>query len=62
MVVETKAFFIFSTFATTLRTCEEVDDILDGRDNKEEKTREGVDIRLYHFSLNFLQLGCDMLW
>ena len=62
MVVETKAFFIFSTFATTLRTCEEVGDILDGRDNKEEKTREGVDIRLYHFSLNFLQLGCDMLW
>ena len=62
MVVETKAFFIFSTFATTLRTCEEVDDILDGRDNKEEKTREGVDIRKYHYSLNFLQLGCDMLW
>ena len=62
MVVETKAFFIFSTFATTLRTCEEVDDILDGRDNKEEKTREGVDIRMYHFSWNFLQLGCDMLW
>ena len=62
MVVETKAFFIFSKFATTLRTCEEVDDILDGRDNKEEKTREGVDIRVYHFSLNFLQLGCDMLW
>ena len=62
MVVETKAFFIFSTFATTLRICEEVDDILDGRDNKEEKTREGVDIRMYHFSLNFLQLGCDMLW
>ena len=62
MVVETKAFFIFSTFATTLRTCEEVDDIMDGKDNKEEKTREGVDIRLYHFSLNFLQLGCDMLW
>ena len=62
MVVETKAFFIFSTFATALRTCEEVDDILDGRDNKEEKTREGVDIRMYHFSLNFLQLGCDKLW
>ena len=62
MVVETKAFFIFSKFVTTLRTCEEVDDILDGRDNKEEKTREGVDIRMYHFSLNFLQLGCDMLW
>ena len=62
MVVETKAFFIFSKFATTLRTYEEVDDTMDGKDNKEEKTREGVDIRLYHFSLNFLQLGCDMLW
>ena len=62
MVVETKAFFIFSKFATTLRTCEEVDDTMDGKDNQEEKTREGVDIRLYHFSLNFLQLGCDMLW
>ena len=62
MVVETKAFFIFSKFATTLRTCEEVNDTMDGKDNKEEKTREGVDIRLYHFSLNFLQLGCDMLW
>ena len=62
MVVETKAFFIFSTFVTTLRTYEEVDDTMDGKDNKEEKTREGVDIRLYHFSLNFLQLGCDMLW
>ena len=59
MVVETNTFFILSTFATT---CEEVDDTMDGKDNKEEKTREGVDIRLYHFSLNFLQLGCDMLW
>jgi hypothetical protein len=62
MVVETKAFFIFSKFVTTLRTCEEVDDTMDGKDNREEKTREGVDIRMYHFSLNFLQLGCDMLW
>ena len=62
MVVETKAFFIFSKFATTLRTCEEVDDTMDGKDNKEEKTREGVDIRMYHFSLNFFQLGCDKLW
>ena len=61
MVVETKAFFIFSKFATTLRTCEEVDDTMDGKDNKEEKTREGVDIRKYHYSLNFLQLRSDML-
>ena len=62
MVVETKAFFIFSKFVTTLRTCEEVDDTMDGKDNREEKTREGVDIRMYHFSFNCLQLGCDMLW
>ena len=62
MVVETKAFFIFSKFVTTLRTFEEVDDTMDGKDNREEKTREGVDIRMYHFSLNFLQLGCDKLW
>ena len=44
MVVETKAFFIFSKFATTLRTCEEVDAPMDGKDNKEEKTREVSDI------------------
>ena len=35
---------------------------MDSKDNKEEKTGEGVDIRMYHFSLNFLQLGCDKLW
>ena len=44
MVVETKALFIYSTFATTLRTCEEVDATMDGKDNKEEKTREVSDI------------------
>ena len=60
MVVETKALFIYSTFATTLRTCEEVDATMDGKDNK--KTGEGVDIRMYQFSWNFLQLGCDKLW
>ena len=62
MVIDIKAFFIFSTFVTTLRTYGEVDDTMDGKDNQEEKTGEGVDIRMYHFSLNFLQLGCDMLW
>ena len=51
MVVETKAFFIFSKFATTLRTCEEVDDTMDGKDNREEKTREVADMfdRICHF-------------
>ena len=62
MVIDIKAFFIFSTFVTTLRTYGEVDDTMDGKDNQVEKTGEGVDIRMYHFSLNFLQLGCDKLW
>ena len=62
MAIDIKPFFIFSKFVTTLRTCEEVDDTMDGKDNQEEKTGEGVDIRMYHFSLNFLQLGCDKLW
>ena len=35
---------------------------MDGKDNKEEKTREVPDIRMYHISWNFLQLGRDMLW
>ena len=33
-----------------------------GKDNKEEKTREIADIRMYHFGWNFFQLGSDMLW
>ena len=61
MVVETKAFFIFSTFATTLRTCEEVNDTMDGKDNKEEKSREVTDIKMYYCGWNFLQLGHDVL-
>ena len=60
-MVDIKVVFLFLTFITTLRTCEEVDDTMGGKD-KEEKTREGVDIRMYHFSFNCLQLGCDMLW
>ena len=35
---------------------------MDGKDNKKEKTREVPDIRMYHISWNFLQLGRDMLW
>ena len=50
MVIDIKAFFIISTFVTTLRTCEEVDDIMDGKDNKEEKTREVAGSRMYHIS------------
>ena len=33
----------------------------DGGD-KEEKTREVANIMMYHFSRNFFQQGCDMLW
>ena len=39
-----------------------VDDIVDGKDNFEEMTREVADIRMYHFGKNFLQLGRDLLW
>ena len=39
-----------------------VDDIVDGKDNFEEMTREVADIRMYHIRWNFLQLGYDMLW
>ena len=56
MVIDIKAFFIFSTFVTTLRTCEEVDGTMDGKDNKEEKTREVSNIWMYHFSWNFFRL------
>ena len=57
MVVDIKVFFIFLIFVITLRTCEEVDDTVEGKNILEKKTRERVDIRMYHFSLNFLQLG-----
>ena len=64
MVVDIKVFFFYIlTFVTTFRSCKfEVYNTVDGKDNQEEKTGEGVDIRMYHFSLNFLQLGCDKLW
>ena len=37
---------------------------MDGKDNKEEKSGDVADIRMYHFGSNFLQLGigCDMMW
>ena len=59
MVIDIKAFFIISTFVTTLRTCEEVDDIMDGKDNKEEKTREVAYICMHHFSWNYFNF--DMI-
>ena len=62
MVVEAE-LFILLTCLTTLNTCELVmDGTVVGKANKEEKTREVADIRIYHFSWKFLQLGCDMQW
>ena len=43
MVVDMKVF-ILSTYVTTLSTCElVVDNTVDGKDTKEEKTREVAD-------------------
>ena len=51
MVVDMKVF-ILSTYVTTLSTCElVVDNTVDGKDTKEEKTREVPDIITSHVSL-----------
>ena len=55
--------FLLSTCLTTLSKCGLVfDGTVDGNDNKEEKTREVANTRMYYFGRNFLQLGHDMLW
>ena len=56
--------FILSTCLTTLNTGElVVTHTVDGKHNKEEKTREVANIiRMYNCSWNFLQLGHDLLW
>ena len=42
MVVDMRVFFILSTCLTTLRICEMVvNNTVDGKDSKEEKTRAG---------------------
>ena len=57
IVVDMKVFYTFNMRAT-LRPCSFlVDDTVEGKNILEKKTRERVDIRMYHFSLNFLQLG-----
>ena len=62
MVVDMKVF-ILSTCLTTLNTGElVVNSTVDCKDNKEEKTREVADIKMYHYGWNFLQLGHDLLW
>ena len=51
MVVDMKVF-ILSTYVTTLSTCElVVDNTVDGKDTKEEKTREVPDIITSRVSL-----------
>ena len=57
----------FSTCLTSKSTCELLGDgTVDGKCNKEGKTREVADIWMYHISDTsveiFFQLGCDMLW
>ena len=62
MVVDMKVF-ILSTYVTTLSTCElVVDNTVDGKDTKEEKTREVADKQNVSLRLNFLQLEYHMLW
>ena len=43
--------FTLSALLKTLSSCElMVDDTVDGKDNKEKKTRGASDIMMYHFS------------
>ena len=53
-LVDIKVFTLLARLKT-LSSCElMVDDTVDGKDNKEKKIRGGPDIRIYHFSWNFL--------
>ena len=55
-----ESFFILSTCLTTFSTCElVVDGNVDGNDNKEEKTREVANNRMYHFGCNKDVICCD---
>ena len=48
--------------STCLTTFSQYELVVNGIvDNKEGKTRKVADIRMYHVSWNYLQLGCDML-
>jgi len=61
MVVDMKVVFTFN-MSDHIQTCGLVlDGTVDGNNNKEEKTREVANTRMYHFGRNFLQLGHDML-
>ena len=57
-----ESFYTFST-SENIKLCElMVDDTMDGKNNKEKKIRGVADIRIYHFSWNFLWQGCARLW
>ena len=62
MVVDMKVVYTFNQSNHIKNMRVDVDNIVDGKDNSEEMTREVADIRMYHFGKNFLQLGRDMLW
>ena len=52
--------FLLSTCLTTFSTSElVVDGNVDGNDNKEEKTREVANNRMYHFGCNKDVICCD---
>ena len=62
MLVDMKVVYTFNQPDHIKNMRVDVDDIVDGKDNSEEMTREVADIRMYHIRWNFLQLGYDMLW
>ena len=49
MVIDIIAFFIFSTFVTTLRTYGEVGYTMDGKDNAHSKNFKRLTMRDPHF-------------
>ena len=61
MLVDMKVVYTFNQPDHIKNMRVDVDDIVDGKDNSEEMTREVADIRMYHFGWNFLQLACDTL-
>ena len=52
MLVDMKVFYTFN-MSDNIKHGLVVDNTVDGKDNKEEKTREVVYIRMYHFGWNF---------
>ena len=55
-------FLLLATCLRTLNTCElVVEDTVDSKDNLEDDTMEVTEIKMYHFSRNIFQLGCEVL-